>query len=65
MLHKHLDLNSSKCSDVSTDSTVDELNTSKENAKDYLSLSLPIPKTPTRPAPAPCLHLGQLWVSVL
>lgn len=45
LFHKHLNLISSKCSDV----TVDVLNTHKEDAKGNLSLSLHIPKTPAPP----------------
>lgn len=49
LFHEHLNLISSKCSDVNTDLTVDALNTHKEDAKGSLSLSLHIPKTPALP----------------
>lgn len=54
LFHKHLNLISSKCSDV----TVDVLNTHKEDAKGNLSLSLHIPKTPAPPR-VPAFTSGQ------
>lgn len=65
MCRKHLNLISSKCSDVKTDLTVEALNTHREEARGHLSLSLPILRHPPRPAPRPCLHLRQLCISVL
>lgn len=46
LFHKHLNLTSSKCSDVNTDLTMNVLNTHKKDAKGNLFLCLHIPKTP-------------------
>lgn len=65
MFRKHLNLISSKCSDVNADLTVEALNTHRDDARGHLSLSLPIQRHPPHPAPRPCLHLRQLCISVL
>lgn len=53
LFHKHLNLISSKCSDVNTDLTVEALNTHREDVRGNLSLNLPIPRHLSRPASLP------------